>query len=151
GHGSAIAQVYNHIIMPLANHNDKETQIIWGIRDFEHRFRRKPEGMWLAETAVDVETLELLASHQIKYTVLAPRQARAFRKIGEEEWIKTESTGIDPRRPYLFKLPSGQSIVLFFTTVIFLRRLPSTACSTTVKSSPTVSSIRSTKKQKAPS
>lgn len=114
GHGSAIAQVYNHIIMPLANHNDKETQIIWGIRDFEHRFRRKPEGMWLAETAVDVETLELLASHQIKYTVLAPRQARAFRKIGEEEWIKTDVTGIDPRRPYLFKLPSGQSIVLFF-------------------------------------
>ena len=63
GHGSAMAQVYNHMIMPLANRRDKETQVYWGIRDFEHRFGRKPEGMWLAETAVDTETLEVLAEY----------------------------------------------------------------------------------------
>src|SRR5690606_26419183 len=86
GHGSAIAQVYNHMIMPLANKTDKETQIIWGIRDFVHRFNRLPEGIWLAETAVDTETLELLVQHDIKFTILAPRQAKAFRKVGETEW-----------------------------------------------------------------
>ncbi|MBT1696829.1 DUF3536 domain-containing protein [Fulvivirgaceae bacterium PWU4] len=114
GHGSAIAQVYNHIIMPLATSRDKETQIIWGIRDFAYRFNRQPEGMWLAETAVDIESLELLAKHGIKYTVLAPRQAKGFRKIGEEAWSSTEQRPIDTRRPYLYKLPSGNSIVLFF-------------------------------------
>lgn len=114
GHGSGIAQVYNHMIMPLSTRRDKETQIIWGIRDFTHRFNRKPEGMWLAETAVDTESLELLAEHDIKFTILAPRQARGFRKIGIEEWSSTDQRGIDIRRPYLFKLPSGNSIVLFF-------------------------------------
>ena len=62
--------------MPLANTRDKETQIIWGIQDFVKRFDRSPEGMWLAETAVDIETLELLAAHQIQFTILAPRQAK---------------------------------------------------------------------------
>ena len=81
GHGSAIAQVYNHIIMPLANSRDKETQIVWGIKDFVHRFKRHPEGMWLAETAVDVESLELLAKYNIKYTILAPRQAKVLEKL----------------------------------------------------------------------
>ena len=114
GHGSAIAQVYNHMIMPLATRRDKETQIIWGIRDFEHRFNRQPEGMWLAETAVDIETLELLAAHKIKFTILAPRQAKAFRKIGDTVWSSTDQKPIDPRRPYNFALPSGNSIVLFF-------------------------------------
>lgn len=114
GHGSAMAQVYNHIIMPLANRADKETQVIWGIKDFEHRFGRKPEGMWLAETAVDTETLEILAEHKIKFTLLAPRQAKAFRKIGENDWIKVEEKGINTDRPYLIMLPSGKSIVVFF-------------------------------------
>ncbi len=113
GHGSAMAQVYNHMIMPLANARDKETQIIWGIRDFVHRFNRLPEGMWLAETAVDTETLELLAKHDIKFTVLAPRQAKSFRKIGDGQWSPAEK-GFDTRRPYLYPLPSGRSIVLFF-------------------------------------
>lgn len=113
GHGSALAQVYNHMIMPLATRRDKETQIIWGIRDFVHRFNRHPEGMWLAETAVDTESLELLAEHGIKFTVLAPRQAKAFRKAGESAWTSAEK-GIDTRRPYLYTLPSGRSIVLFF-------------------------------------
>lgn len=113
GHGSAIAQVYNHIIMPLASARDKETQIVWGIRDFVHRFNRIPEGMWLAETAVDTESLELLAKYDIKFTVLAPRQARAFRRIGETEWTPAEK-GFDTKRPYQCTLPSGNSIVLFF-------------------------------------
>jgi alpha-amylase/alpha-mannosidase (GH57 family) len=114
GHGSAMAQVYNHMIMPLSTSRDKETQIIWGIRDFAHRFSRMPEGMWLAETAVDTESLELMAKHGIKFTVLAPRQARGFRKIGTEAWTPIDHTPIDTRRPYLFRLPSGKSIVLFF-------------------------------------
>jgi alpha-amylase/alpha-mannosidase (GH57 family) len=114
GHGSAMAQVYNHMIMPLANAQDKETQIIWGIKDFEHRFKRKPEGMWLAETAVDTESLELLVKHNIKFTVLAPRQAKAFRKVNEEQWHPTESTFIETRRPYQYNLPSGKTIALFF-------------------------------------
>lgn len=113
GHGSALAQVYNHMIMPLATRRDKETQIIWGIRDFAHRFNRLPEGMWLAETAVDIETLELLVENSIRFTILAPRQARSFRAIGEHAWTSAEK-GIDTRRPYRFTLPSGKSIVLFF-------------------------------------
>jgi alpha-amylase/alpha-mannosidase (GH57 family) len=114
GHGSAMAQVYNHMIMPLASLKDKETQVIWGIRDFESRFGRKPEGMWLAETAVDTETLEVLANQQIRFTVLAPRQARAFRKSGDSHWTEVQNDGLDTRRPYLHQLPSGKSIVLFF-------------------------------------
>ncbi len=114
GHGSAIAQVYNHIIMPLANARDKETQVIWGIRDFEYRFGRKPEGMWLAETAVDLETLEILARNDINFTILAPRQAKAVRQIGDAEWKTTGHDTVDCRRPYLCKLPSGNTIALFF-------------------------------------
>ena len=110
GHGSAIAQVYNHIIMPLASRNDKETQVKWGIQDFERRFERKPEGMWLAETAVDTETLEVLAENDIKFTILAPNQAKAYRKLGDKNW----TDGIDPKLPYTCKLPSGKSITLFF-------------------------------------
>jgi len=114
GHGSAMAQVYNHIIMPLANRRDKETQVIWGKRDFQHRFKRDPEGMWLAETAVDLETLEILVDQEIKYTILAPRQAKAIRKSPEDGWITVNDRSIETRRPYLCKLPSGRSITLFF-------------------------------------
>ncbi len=111
GHGAAIAQVYNHMIMPLANTRDKRTQAIWGIKDFESRFQRFPEGMWLAETAVDLETLDILAELGIKYTILAPHQGASFRKIGDEEW--TEES-LDPTRAYLCQLPSGRSITIFF-------------------------------------
>ena len=113
GHGSAIAQVYNHLIMPLANRRDKETQIIWGIRDFESRFKRKPEGVWLAETAVDTETLELLAEHNIKFTILAPRQAKATRRL-EGEWTPVSDQTVDTRKAYHCNLPSGKQIALFF-------------------------------------
>lgn len=75
GHGSALAQAYNHMILPLANWRDKYTQVLWGIRDFEHRFGRSPEGMWLPETAVDLDTLDILANLGIRFTILSPRQA----------------------------------------------------------------------------
>ncbi len=114
GHGSAIAQVHSHLIMPLANERDKETQVIWGIRDFESRFNRYPEGMWLAETAADTDTLEVLAKHGIKYTILAPQQAKAFRKIGDHDWKNKDQHGFDVRRPYKVNLPSGRSMALFF-------------------------------------
>jgi len=114
GHGSAVAQVYNHIIMPLANKRDKETQIIWGIRDFETRFKRKPEGMWLAETAVDSDTLELLAENNIKFTILAPRQAKAVRKIGSKNWSEVNDRSLNTKKAYQCNLPSGKSIALFF-------------------------------------
>lgn len=114
GHGSAMAQVYNHIIMPLANQRDKEAQVIWGIRDFIYRFGRQPEGMWLAETAVDYETLEILAANHIKFTVLAPRQAKAVRRIGSEHWNAVNDRTIDTKKAYRCVLPSGKSITLFF-------------------------------------
>ena len=113
GHGNALAQVYNHLIMPLANRRDKETQVIWGIRDFESRFGRKPEGMWLAETAVDTETLEVLAENDIRFTLLAPRQAAKV-KAPNAEWMDVSGERIDTTKPYVCKLPSGKSIVLFF-------------------------------------
>ncbi len=114
GHGSAIAQNYNHMIMPLAHTRDKETQVIWGIKDFESRFGRKPEGMWLAETAVDTETLEVLARHGIKYTILSPYQASRTRELGKKHWKDVNGAKIDPTRPYLCRLPNKQSIALFF-------------------------------------
>jgi len=114
GHGSAIATAYNHIIMPLANTRDKHTQVIWGIRDFENRFARYPEGMWLPETAVDTETLEVLAEYGIKFTILAPSQAKHVRKIGTKRWQKVDEKNLDITMPYLCNLPSGKSINLFF-------------------------------------
>ncbi len=114
GHGSALAQVYNHAIMPLANSRDKHTQVIWGIRDFEHRFGRKPEGMWLAEAAVDTDTLQVLAENGIRFTVLAPRQAARVRKIGGRKWKDLSDGNIDPIRAYRCRLAGGGSIDLFF-------------------------------------
>jgi alpha-amylase/alpha-mannosidase (GH57 family) len=114
GHGSAIAQAYSHLIMPLANERDKYTQVRWGIDDFKYRFKRMPEGMWLAETAVDTATLEIMAEEGIKYTVLAPRQAKAFRKVGDKNWQELGHAAVDPRLAYWCNLPSGKKIALFF-------------------------------------
>jgi alpha-amylase/alpha-mannosidase (GH57 family) len=102
GHGCAIAQAYNHIILPLASDRDKRTQVRWGVRDFEHRFGRKPEGMWLPETAVDVDTLEALAAAGILFTILEPHQGR------------TAAGPVDPTMPYVCPLPSGRTIAIFF-------------------------------------
>jgi len=114
GHGSAMAQAYNHMILPLANIRDKHTQVIWAVQDFERRFERKPEGMWLPETAVDTETLEVLAKHGIKFTILAPRQARQVRKIGTKKWTEVKEDSLDTTMPYICNLPSGKTINLFF-------------------------------------
>lgn len=116
GHGNAIAQVYNHMIMPLANEKDKQTQVIWGIRDFEARFGRVPEGMWLAETAVDNDTLRVLIENGIKYTILSPYQAQKVRKTGDKEWTDVSWGNIDPARPYRYyiKPNSDKYIDLFF-------------------------------------
>lgn len=136
GHGSALAQVYNHMIMPLANERDRRTQVIWGVRDFEHRFSRSPEGIWLAETAVDVPTLEAVAEQGVRFTILAPHQAARIRPLPDadpapgvpggpdarpedaprarEGWMDVSGARVDPTRPYLCRLPSGREIVLFF-------------------------------------
>lgn len=114
GHGSALAQVYNHLIMPLANQRDRQTQVRWGIEDFASRFGRPPEGMWLAETAVDLLTLEILAEQGIRFTILAPRQAARIRPLGEGEWTDVSGAQIDPTRAYRQQLPSGRTIDLFF-------------------------------------
>lgn len=112
GHGSAMALPYNHTILPLDHPRDRRTQIRWGIADFRHRFGRDPEGMWLPETAVDVETLEALAEHGIRFTVLAPHQVARVRSLDGGDWRDVER--LDGRGPYLQRLPSGRSIALYF-------------------------------------
>jgi alpha-amylase/alpha-mannosidase (GH57 family) len=129
GHSSAMAQVYNHLIMPLASRRDRLTQIRWGIADYKHRFGHAPEGMWLAETAADTESLELLAQEGIRFTVLAPRQCKRVRPLngGKPEpmgqsasdlsfgdWINTPNATVDPTHPYLARFNSGSSLAIFF-------------------------------------
>jgi len=125
GHGSAMAQSYGHMILPLANRADRRTQVHWGVRDFQHRFGRAPEGMWLAETAADTPSLEALAAEGIRFTVLAPNQAAAVRpldrtgggnggKHGGGDWYDVSDGSVDPRMPYLVRLPSGREITVFF-------------------------------------
>jgi alpha-amylase/alpha-mannosidase (GH57 family) len=119
GHGNAIAQVYNHIIMPLASERDKYTQIRWGIADFRDRFGRDPEGIWLAETAVDYATLEALVNEGIRFTILAPSQAERCRLIptddnADPQWHAVGGSQIDPNRPYRCFLEDGRYIDLFF-------------------------------------
>ncbi len=116
GHGSAIAQVYNHIIMPLANENDKYTQVYWGIEDFKKRFGRQPEGLWLAETACDDETLGILSDFGIKYTILSPYQAQKVLYKNTKEYIDVSDGSIDTTKPYKYNIKSRQerTINIFF-------------------------------------
>ena len=113
GHGNAIAQCYNHAIMPLASERDKITQVRWGIADFEFRFGRKPKGMWLPETAVDLASLQVLGEHGIRFTILAPNQAQAVRTTGGE-WQDVSGGQVDPTRAYRCRLSNGRHIDLFF-------------------------------------
>lgn len=109
----AISQCYNHIIMPLASSEDKKTQVVWGIGDFMHRFGRMPKGMWLPETAVNTETLEILSEEGIAFTILAPRQCQSIKEDGV--WKDTPGgRGLDVTLPYLCRLPSGRTIVIVF-------------------------------------
>lgn len=114
GHGSAIASCYSHLIMPLATRGEKRVQIAWGIRDFTARFGREPEGMWLPETAVDIESLDLMAGAGIRFTILAPHQAGRVRAIGADEWTDVSGGRVETRMPYICRLPSGRSIAIFF-------------------------------------
>ncbi|NLA30983.1 MAG: DUF3536 domain-containing protein [Methanomicrobiales archaeon] len=114
GHGSAIACCYNHIILPLATRRDKETQIAWGVRDFAARFGREPEGMWLPETAVDIESLDLMAGAGIRFAILAPHQAGKVRATGADGWTDVSGGQVETRMPYTCRLPSGREIAIFF-------------------------------------
>jgi len=114
GHGAAIAQAYSHMIMPLANRRDKFTQVMWGIRDFHSHFDRPAEGMWLPETAVDLETLDILAEQGILFTILSPAQAARVRPLDTADWTDISGARIDPTIPYRLKLPSGRTIAIFF-------------------------------------
>ena len=115
GHSSAMAQVYNHIIMPLATERDRITQIRWGIADYKNHYGEAPEGMWLSETAADSESLELMAQHGIKFTVLAPHQCERVRglEIGAG-WVETPGASVDTTRPYMLRFKSGTEIAVFF-------------------------------------
>lgn len=122
GHGPAIAQAYNHMIMPLAATQDKATQIRWGVADFRHRFGRSPEGMWLPETAVDLETLDLMAAEGIRFTILAPHQAEAVTIPGGNGaassaggWRRIEKAAdLNTSRAYRVRVGSGRQIAVFF-------------------------------------
>ena len=114
GHGSALAQAYNHMILPLSNSRDKTTQIIWGIKDFEYRFGRKPEGLWLPEAAVDLESLDIMAQHDIGFAILSPGQAHRVRLGAEAEWQDVSGGKIDSSMAYRVTLPSGRVMAMFF-------------------------------------
>lgn len=112
GHGGAMAQVHDHIIMPLADDRDRRTQVLWGLADFRRRFGRAAEGMWLPETAVDIPSLESLAAAGVRFTVLAPHQAFRVRSPGGE-W-EDPAWALETGRAYRHRLPSGRHIAIFF-------------------------------------
>ena len=113
GHGSAMAHAYNHTILPLSNTRDKVTQVKWGLADFRHRYGREPEGMWLPETAVDAETLQILADEGLRFTVLSPYQAATV--TGNDGVERDVSNGsIDPRRAYEYVTGDDSRIAVFF-------------------------------------
>lgn len=116
GHGNAMAQVYNHLIMPLASKRDKITQIRWGLADFKYRFGSEAEGMWLAETAVDMETLKLMALEGIKFTVLSPDQAHSVRSLADSEddhmWKDVAGGHIDTTQPYRVRIDPSENIFI---------------------------------------
>lgn len=113
GRGNAIAQVYGHCIMPLANRRDLQTQVRWGIADFVHRFGRRPEGMWLPEAAVDRYTLGILAENGIRFTILAPAQAARVR-ARDGVWEPVQGGGLDCTQPYRCIVRPGLDLTVFF-------------------------------------
>lgn len=118
GHGSAIAQAYNHAILPLATTRDRETQVIWGLKDFEHRFRRPAAAMWLPETAANYPTLATLVAHGMKFVLLSPYQAKRVRPLSGGDWTQAQGN-VDSTQAYRCFLPDGEagkrrSIDVFF-------------------------------------
>src|SRR6185369_10851456 len=116
GHGNAWAQAYNHPILPLCTPRDVRTQVRWGVRAFELRYGRRPDGMWLPEMAVDVTTLEALAAAGVTLTMLSPHQARRVRPLGarDDAWTQVDETSLDVRRLHRARLPSGATIDVVF-------------------------------------
>lgn len=112
GHGNAIAQVFHHIILPLASEHDKEIEIEWALADFRSRFGRESEGLWLSECAADIATLEVVAARGIKFVILSPHQAHLVRQGSKERAVNAFS--LDYGSPYNVKLPSGNNIAAFF-------------------------------------
>ena len=121
GHGNAIAQVYDHLIMPLANEKDRETEVLWGISDFEKRFQRKPESMWLPEAAVDYPTLNVLVQQGMKFLILSPFQALRVRPLGGTKWTDVSNGQVDPSQPYrcFVRDGSGRKIPDRFIDIFF--------------------------------
>lgn len=116
GHGNAIAQGYNHAILPLCNERDRRTQVRWGVSDFRYRFGRNPESLWLPETACNDETLETLIEERLRFVILSPYQAERVRSINGGEWQRVADGNIDTTVPfqYLHRDGSGRSIAIFF-------------------------------------
>lgn len=116
GHGNAIAQGYNHAILPLCNDRDRRTQIRWGIEDFRFRFKRDPESLWLPETACDDATLGALVDEGLIYVILSPFQAERVRPVGGADWRNVKDGNIDTTMPYRYfhRDGSGRSIAIFF-------------------------------------
>jgi len=114
GHGNAIAQAYHHMILPLANPRDRRTQVLWGLRDFALRFGRQAEGMWLPETAIHADTVEVLVQCGVRFTVLSPFQARRVRSRAGGPWHEVSGGRVDPRQPYVVRAPGGGELVVFF-------------------------------------
>ena len=115
GHGNAIAQAYHHTILPLSPLRDVRTQVRWGVADFQHRFGRDPEAMWLPETAANEDTLEVLIEAGLAYTILAPNQA-GYLRDEDGTWIPVQEVGLDTTVPYRYmhRDGSGRSLALFF-------------------------------------
>lgn len=126
GHGNAIAQTYNHMILPLADDDDVRTQITWARREFESRFGRRPEGFWLAETAASHRVLDELARQRLRFVILAPQQAARVRPLDGSQWTDVRGEKVDPSRAYLYRSEEDPSLSL---ALFFYDRGLGAACS----------------------
>ncbi|RKX77399.1 MAG: glycoside hydrolase [Spirochaetes bacterium] len=118
GHGNAIAQAYNHTILPLSSIRDVKTQIIWGLKDFKFHFGRDAEGIWLPETAINERVVDILIEEGVKFVILSPWQAQAYRIEGKEEWMLLEDNPIYSNRVYKIKRGSGELAVFFYNHIL---------------------------------
>ncbi|MGL5722291.1 MAG: DUF3536 domain-containing protein [Brevinema sp.] len=112
GHGNAIAQVYNHMIMPLASVRDQYTQVIWGLEDFKRRFGRASEGIWLGETAINQQTAEVLVDNGVKFVILSPFQAQSY--VNNGTTIDVEGGRVPTGQAYKLPTKNGPLAVFFY-------------------------------------